>query len=196
MTVGPTISPEALFGEARKNWGWLLALGIGSLILGSIGLGSCFALTLAGVMLFGWLIAITGIVELVQVFKCRGWKSRLWQIAVAALHIVAGGAVIADPVLASGVFTLLLAFAILAGGAARIVVALHHRGQPGWSWMLVGGLAGVALGAMIAVRWPASSFFVIGLFIAIELIVNGWTMVVLALAARSGGASAAPRQPA
>jgi uncharacterized membrane protein HdeD (DUF308 family) len=196
MTSNTTITPESLFGEARENWGWLLALGIGSLILGSIGLGSCFALTLAGVLLFGWLIAIAGVIELVQVFKCRGWKGRLGQLAIAAFHLLAGGIVIADPVLASGVFTLILAFAILAGGAARIVVALQHRGQPGWAWMVLGGFAGVVLGALIAARWPASSFFVIGLFIAIELIANGWTMVVLALAARSADSRAPVEQPA
>ena len=196
MTSSPTITPEALFGEARENWGWLLALGIGSLILGTIGLGSCFTLTLAGVLIFGWLIAIAGVVELVQAFKCRGWKGRLGQLVVAAFHILAGGVVIADPVLASGVFTLLLAFAILAGGAARIFVALQHRDQPGWTWLVLGGVAGVVVGGLIAARWPASSFFVIGLFIAIELIANGWTMVVLALAARSADSRAPVEQPA
>jgi uncharacterized membrane protein HdeD (DUF308 family) len=196
MTSNSAITPEALFGEVRQNWRWLLALGIGSLILGTIGLGSCLTLTLAGVMLFGWLIAIAGVIELVQVFKCRGWKGRLWQLVVAALHIAAGGIVIADPLLASGVFTLFLAFAILAGGAARIVVALQHRGQPGWAWLLLGGFAGVVLGSLIAARWPASSFFVIGLFIAIELIANGWTMLVLALAARSADSRSAAEQPA
>jgi uncharacterized membrane protein HdeD (DUF308 family) len=98
--------------------------------------------------------------------------------------------------LASGVLTLFLAFAILASGAARIAVAVQHRGQPGWIWLLLGGVAGVLLGGMIAARWPASSFFVIGLFIAIELIANGWTMVTLALAARAAGAHPQVEQPA
>jgi len=51
----------------------------------------------------------------------------------------------------------------------------------------VGGIAAIVLGALIAADWPGSSFFVIGLFIAIELIVNGWTMIALALAARAAG---------
>jgi len=101
MPIDTRLNPETLFGELQANWGWLLALGIGSLLLGMVGLGSCFAFTLAGVLVFGWLILIAGFVELIQVFKCRGWKSRIWQLVLAVLHILAGGVVIADPLLAS-----------------------------------------------------------------------------------------------
>ena len=45
----------------------------------------------------------------------------------------------------------------------------------------------VALGSTIAAKWPASSFFLIGLFIAIERIMNGWARLILALAARAAG---------
>jgi len=196
MNSNTAIDPAALFGEVREKWGWLLALGIASLVLGTIGIGSCFALTLAGVVLFGWLIVIVGAIGLAHVFQCRGWKGRMWQLLIALFHVTAGVVVISDPLLASGVLTLFLAFAILASGAARIAVAVQHRGQPGWIWLLLGGVAGVLLGGMIAARWPASSFFVIGLFIAIELIANGWTMVTLALAARAAGANPQVEQPA
>jgi uncharacterized membrane protein HdeD (DUF308 family) len=36
-------------------------------------------------------------------------------------------------------------------------------------------------------RWPASGLWVIGLFVAIELIFNGWSYVFLALDARKSG---------
>ena len=180
----PTITPEAIFGEVRKNWGWLLALGIVSVVLGIVGLGYCFALTLVGVEFFGWLMVIIGAVELFQAFKCRGWKSIFWQLIISAVHVAAGIVVIMDPLLASSVLTLFLAAAIFVAGAARIWVSLNHRDHRGWGWMLFGGVVAVVLGAMIAVQWPGSSFFVIGLFIAIELVVNGWAMILLALAAR------------
>lgn len=196
MMTNATVDPAKLFGDVRANWGWLLALGIASLVLGTIGLGSCFALTLASMVLFGWLIVIAGVVGLVEFFKSAGWQGRIWQLLIALLHLAAGFTMISKPLLASGVITLFLAFSILASGAARVVLALQHRGQPGWLWLLLGGVAGVVLGGMIAARWPASSFFVIGLFIAIELIAHGWTMVVVALAARSAGDAAPVEQPA
>jgi uncharacterized membrane protein HdeD (DUF308 family) len=104
---------------------------------------------------------------------------------VAALHVVAGLLIIADPLLASSIITLYLGIVILAAGIVRIIVAFQHRDHGGWGWLLFSGALSIVLGVMILSRWPASSFFVIGLFIAIELIFNGWSLVTLALAART-----------
>ena len=76
---------EALFGELHKNWGWLLGAGILSIVLGTIGLGMCFGLTMASVLLFGVILAVSGVVELFQSFKCRGWKSFILHLSL--IHI-------------------------------------------------------------------------------------------------------------
>ena len=53
-------------------------------------------------------------------------------------------------------------------------MALQVRGAAaGWYWPLLSGLASILLGGMIVAQWPASGLWVIGLFLAIELIVNG-----------------------
>ena len=49
---------ETVFGEVRRNWGWLLGLGIIFVILGIIGLGMTFAVTMASVMMFGVLLLV------------------------------------------------------------------------------------------------------------------------------------------
>ena len=178
---------QELFGDLQKNWGWLLAWGILSILLGVIGLGMTFALTVASVLFFGVLILAGGVIQFVQAFKCKGWKGFLWYVLIAVLYIIAGSSVIANPVAASMLFTLLLAGAILAVGIIRIIMALQHRGSKGWGWLLFGGIVALLLGAMIAARWPVSGLWVIGLFVAIELIMNGWTYVFLALAAKEVG---------
>jgi uncharacterized membrane protein HdeD (DUF308 family) len=196
MTESTAAGPAALFGDVQKNWGWLLALGVVAIVLGTIGLGRVLTVTLAGILFFGWLILIAGIFELLELFQCRGWKSFLWQGLVAALHIVAGICVLQNPLLASKVLTLVLGASIFAGGVARVLVALQHREHGGWLWALVGGIAGIVLGGMIGAGWPASSFFVIGMLISIELVLHGWTMVALALAARAAGSAGPTPQPA
>ena len=57
----------------------------------------------------------------------------------------------------------------------------------GWYWPLVSGLISILLGIMILAKWPVSGLWVIGLFVAIELIFNGWSYVFVALAARKAG---------
>jgi uncharacterized membrane protein HdeD (DUF308 family) len=49
---------------------------------------------------------------------------------------------------------------------------------------VLGGIITLLLGLMILARWPSSALWVIGLFLAIELIVNGWTQILVAVAAR------------
>ena len=181
---------ELLFGELQKNWGWLLALGILSIILGTIGLGMTFGLTLASVMFFGALLLVGGIIQLIESFKCKGWKSFFWHILIALLYVLGGIIIMVDPVMASSVLTLMLAGVLIAVGIVRIIIAFQHRGTLGWFWALVGGLVSLLLGGMIIAEWPASGLWVIGLFVAIELIFNGWSYVFIALAAKNAGSKA------
>jgi uncharacterized membrane protein HdeD (DUF308 family) len=176
-----------LFGELEKNWGWLMAFGIASIILGSIGLGMSFALTLASMVLFGALLVAGGLFQILDAFKCRGWKGSAWHILIGLLYVVGGVIVMIDPVLASETFTLVLAAVLIAVGLLRLIIAFQLRPSKGWYWPLISGLVSLALGGVILAQWPASGLFVIGLIIAIELIFNGWAYLFVALAARAAG---------
>jgi uncharacterized membrane protein HdeD (DUF308 family) len=57
----------------------------------------------------------------------------------------------------------------------------------GWYWPLISGIVSLILGGLILAEWPQSGLFIIGLFIAIELIFNGWSYLFIALAARAAG---------
>jgi uncharacterized membrane protein HdeD (DUF308 family) len=183
QAVGQT--PEAVFGDMRKNWGWLLFLGILFLILGLIGLGRLFALTLAGAFFFGVLIIIGGVAQFVEALKCQGWKGVAFHVLIAVLYVVGGVFVIRDPLAASVILTWVLAAVLICVGVLRIIMALQLRSTGTWFWPLLGGIISIILGGIILAHWPLSGLFIIGLFIAIELIVNGWSYLFIALAARS-----------
>ena len=87
---------------------------------------------------------------------------------------------IEHPLRAAEVFTLLIAALLLVGGAIRVCYALIDR-FPGWVWMLLNGVVTLVLGIMIWRQWPQSGLWVIGLFVGIDLILNGWSWVMLAL---------------
>ena len=175
---------RALFGEVQKHWGWLLALGLLYLILGTIGFWMTFGLTLASVLFFGVLLIVGGLSQLIQAFQCKGWKSILWHVLIALLYVAAGIVIIVDPILASMTLTLMLAWILITVGVFRIIIAFQLRPVNGWFWPLLSGIVSILLGGMIIAQWPVSGFWVIGLFVAIELIFNGWAYVFLALAAR------------
>ncbi|WP_295394849.1 DUF308 domain-containing protein, partial [uncultured Thiodictyon sp.] len=68
--------------------------------------------------------------------------------------------IIQDPLLASGTFTLIIAGVLLAVGALRIVMAIQHRGSPGWVWAVLGGIISILLGGVIFAQWPVSGTWV------------------------------------
>lgn len=185
-TTADALIPGPLSGDLQKNWGWLLALGLSSIALGTLGLYMDFAFTLVSVLFFGVLILTAGVFQLIHAFTCTGWKSVLWHVLIALLYIAAGVDIMADPLRASEILTLVLAGILIAVGLLRIVMAVQLRGG-GWFWAFLSGLVSIALGAMIIAHWPASGLWIIGLFVAIELIFNGWSYVFIAFAARRAG---------
>ena len=174
----------AVFGELKRKWGWLLALGILLIVLGTLGLWMSFAMTLATVIMFSALLIAGGVFQLVNALQLKGWKSVLWHVVISLLYLAAGVVIFIDPVFASISLTMALAGILIAVGVFRILMAIQLRAVSGWFWPLVSGLISILLGSMILAQWPASGFWVIGLFVAIEMIMNGWSSVFVALAAR------------
>jgi uncharacterized membrane protein HdeD (DUF308 family) len=175
---------DHVFGEIRDNWGWLLSFGILSVSLGVIGLGMAAFITLASMVFYGIVLLIGGAAQFGHSFKASGWKAKLWHMLISLFYVIAGVVVIRNPVLASGLLTLFLAGAITAVGVARVIMAWQMKGTVGWGLILLGGVMALVLGIMIFTHWPSSSLVVIGLFISIELIANGWSAITVALAAK------------
>ena len=174
---------EAL-GEVKKNWGWLLALGVLFITLGTVGLGMSVALTVVSMIFFGVLLLIGGGAQFIEAFQHKGWKSTVWHILIALAYLAAGALAIHNPFGAAVALTLVLAVALIAAGIFRIFIAVQLKPAPGWWWPLLAGIGSLVLGAMVYSGGPLSGLWVIGLFVAIEMMMNGWSYVVIALAAR------------
>jgi uncharacterized membrane protein HdeD (DUF308 family) len=180
MTASEQASPEI-----RKNANWLLFLGILLIILGTIGLGMEISLTIGSVLFFGFLILAGGIFQLIDAFKAEGWKSMLYHVLIALFYVAAGIIMISNPLLSAVWMTMAIASMLMVVGILRIFMGMQLRPVSGWGWTVAAGIAAIVLGAMIFAQWPASGFWVIGLFIAIELIMQGWAMVAIAMAAKA-----------
>jgi uncharacterized membrane protein HdeD (DUF308 family) len=175
---------EVFAPELKRKWNWLLGLGIIFVILGSVGLGMVVGLTLASVLFLGVLLLIAGFSQIIDVFKSKQWKGAIWHAGIAFLYLIAGGVVIYDPFLASTMITAFIAWILIVIGIARLIMAFTLRHATGWFWYLLAGLTTIVLGVFILLQWPYSGLWVLGMFIAIELLVSGWTYIFLALAMR------------
>ena len=180
----PVVLETTMAGEAQRRWGWILAVGIIFIVLGFVGLGMTLAVTMASVLMYGILLLFGAGAQFVQAAKGSGWKGIIFHVLIALLYLVAGIAVINNPIGASVFLTLLLAGALVVVGFVRIVMAFQLRGFRNWFWPLAGGIVSIILGGIIVANWPISGLWVIGLFVSVELIVNGWSYIFIAMAGR------------
>ncbi|MFZ0052670.1 MAG: HdeD family acid-resistance protein [Desulfobaccales bacterium] len=167
----------------QKNWGWLLALGIISIILGILALGSSAFFTVASMIFFGWILLIIGILEMVHSLWNRHWGGFFLHLFYGILAFVAGVIMIGNPAGSAVILTLMMAMFFMVTGLFRIITVLAMR-FPSWQWRLCDGIITLLLGILLWAQWPFSGLWAIGMFIGIALIFSGWSSVMLALAAR------------
>jgi uncharacterized membrane protein HdeD (DUF308 family) len=136
-------------------------------------------------MYFGFLLLFGSGVQLMQAFRAEAWKGRVWHVLIALVYIVGGIIAITEPVIAGMTLALLIAWTLIVIGVLRLFMALQMRGANGWLWTLLGGVLSVVLGVMIINEWPQSGLWVIGLFVAIEILFAGWSQIMIALAAKN-----------
>lgn len=170
--------------ESRREWCWVLALGILFVIMGSVGLGMSVGLTLVSMFFFGGLLLLGGVLHLMDAFRSRKLQGAFWHVLIALLYVIGGGLVINQPFFAASMMTIMIASILMIIGVARIVWGVMLRDIRGWGWIIFSGLVTVVLGLMIMLEWPMSGFWFLGLMIAIEVIMTGWTYVFMALAMR------------
>ncbi|QDU95120.1 HdeD family acid-resistance protein [Lignipirellula cremea] len=168
----------------KKNWCWFLALGVLLVVCGLVAIGSSVAATLFSMILLGSLLLVSGAGEVVVALTARSWGGFFVNLLIGVLYLVTGMLVVTSPVAAAEALTLLFALSLLFSGVLRIVLAISSRFHH-WVWMLLNGVISVALGMMIWSRWPLSGLWVIGLYVGIELLFNGWSLVMLGLAAKN-----------
>lgn len=176
--------------ELREKWGWLLGLGLVSIILGIIALSSSALFTLASVFFLGWILLVGGILELINAFWQRQWGGFFLHLFNGILAAVVGVIMMGNPAASAVLLTLLLAMFFMVAGLFRLIAALAMR-YPSWGWRLFNGIITLLLGILIWAQWPVSGLWVIGLFVGLDLIISGWASVMLALAARNLPAPAA-----
>lgn len=172
--------------EVRANWGWLMAMGLALTVLGVVGLYMAGALTVASLWWFGVLTIAGGVATLVDAFRAEGWKAKLWEMLIAVIYVAAGIVMLLNPGASAVWFTLFIAAFLFASGILRIITGFQIREQvKGWGWTVFGGVASTVLAIMIWAQWPVSGLWVIGMFIAIEMIMQGTSMISIALAAKA-----------
>lgn len=169
--------------QLRSNAGVFLGLGLALIALGSLAIYSVVFATFASVFFFGLLLIISGFIQFGHALYARQWSGFLLQLLLGIFALVAGALIVYNPAVGSLALTLLLSFLFIAQGAVRIVMALTKKFEH-WVWVLISGILTLILGILILKQWPYSGLYIIGLFVGIDLIFNGWALIMLSVMAK------------
>lgn len=172
-------------GAAAKVPGALIGLGILFIILGMIGIAGQVLFSLVSVNVLGIFLFAGGILQAVHAFKSTGWKSVSIQLVFAVLYIGAAIYVWAFPIPALEAITLWLAAIFFLTGFLRLIAAFQHRHFGEWFWLALSAAISILMGVLIMNNFPSASLWLPGLLIAIELLLQGWTLLFLGFAAKS-----------
>ena len=171
----------------HDHWVLYLVEGVVLLVLGAIAIIIPPLATLAATILFGWLFLISGVVGLVTSFMMRAAPGFWWSLISAALGVLVGGWLLAQPVSGAVSLTILLVAFFIIEGVVTIMFALDHKRELSgrWGWMLVSGVVDLVLGAMILAGLPSTAIWAIGLLVGINMVFGGSALIAMALHARN-----------
>ena len=188
----PTGQPDmaaverAITTALHQHWKLYLAEGVLLLALGLIAIVIPPLATLAVTIVFGWLFLISGIIGLITTFWMRAAPGFWWSLASAALAILAGGYLLAQPIAGALSLTVVLIAFFIIEGIASIMFALDHRrelsGQ--WGFMLLSGIVDLVLSVMLIAGLPSTAVWALGLLVGINMVFGGMALVAMALHAR------------
>jgi uncharacterized membrane protein HdeD (DUF308 family) len=165
-----------------------LWLGISLVVLGMLAIMFSFVSTILSMVYLGAILIVVGLFEGFKALKVRSWnKFFFMHLALGILYIAAGAFVIAYPIANAVMLTLLWAAFFVVSGLMRIVFAFAKH-IPHKSWIVANGIMSVLLGLLIWWQWPLSGLWVIGMFIGIDMIMIGWSWIMLSSVAKRLGA--------
>ena len=162
-------------------WFLWLIVGILSVVAGILALTNPFAATLTAELLTAYSFIAIGVLMLLSALRSQGWGARIWTIVIGLLFVVAGVNLVIKPLEGIMTLTAITAAMLIAIGRFRLVLAFSPIAS-GVRWIVaIAGVISLALGIMIFANFPESSVYILGIFLAIEHLSNGVSLVFLAL---------------
>ncbi len=163
---------------------WLITSGIIFILVGFAAMSLPVLFTAVIVKALAIFILASGVVTLGMALVGKHKNYRLLEIISGIIRIAAGIVLMSCLKSSALIFTMAFAIYLVVEGLFVVVASLKLRPTPGWNWKLMNGVMALALGVLVYLRWPSSSFSVLGVFFGINLLLNGAGQLALGLSSR------------
>jgi len=180
------VSPASTVEPLRAKSGWIIALGGVYVLSGLVALSSVAFVTVVSVFVVGIMMVVAGVAEVINAFQMKSWGKFLLWILLGGLYILAGILTFENPLLTAAFLTLMLGASLIASGLTKIILAFNMKSGSSWFLVAVSGVITALVGFVIVSHWPVGSLYILGLFLAVDLVIAGlgWISIGLGLKAR------------
>ncbi|MCX7089543.1 MAG: DUF308 domain-containing protein [Methylococcales bacterium] len=165
----------------QKHWRLFLAEGILFMLLGLAAIAIPQLFSVAIILFLGWIFLFGGVAQIARAIKFSAMPGfGLW-LFIGVIQAILGYWFIAQPI--SGIFTVTLLMTLFFAfeGMAKISLALMMRPLANWGFILFSGCTALIFSLVIWMGWPGTAEWLLGLFLGINMLLLGWSMVNISL---------------
>jgi uncharacterized membrane protein HdeD (DUF308 family) len=166
------------------GWGWIMAYGIVSVLVGIAAFIWPFAATYAATMVIGVLLFVSGVFSIAAGLFGQGHEGRLYAVVFGVLTVIVGAIMVFEPVTGALSLTLIIAVWLAVRGVLEVVLGLRMRRRRGL--MIVLGVLNILLAIFIMATVPWSALTLPGFILGLSFLVGGITAVTAASDHRKG----------
>ena len=171
---------EAMRETVKRHSLWYLVQGGVMIVAGVLALVYPIASSFAVVLLFGWLLIISGVVQGISLLDARNVPHFWLQLVSIVLSVIVGVLLIRHRGEGMLALTLLLLVYFMVEGISKVIFALTIRPFPNWGWVLASGVVGILVALYLWASLPVTALWLLGVLLGIQLICEGAALGYLA----------------
>jgi uncharacterized membrane protein HdeD (DUF308 family) len=176
---------EAMRNAVKRYSLWYLVEGLLLIAAGVLAIVYPIFSSTAVIVLLGWLLVISGLVQALSLISARHVPHFWLQLISICLAMLIGFLFLRDPEQGLATITLLLIVFFMMEGISKVVFALTIRPFPNWGWVLASGMVGIVLSVVLWTYLPVTSVWLLGFLLGMNLISVGSAIAYLAWQVRT-----------
>ena len=186
MPAGTSVDPADLVARVGRHWGWLLAFGIITVLLGIIALAWPGRTLVVVAVLFGAQLIVMGIFRFVGAIASEDLTgvNRVLLALLGVLSLIVGLYAVRHLLVTLFALVVLLGIFWIISGAIELFMALSHREMSQRGWNSIMGVISIIAG-IIVLAYPSISLLVLAVLLSIWLIIYGVMEISIAVRLRS-----------
>jgi uncharacterized membrane protein HdeD (DUF308 family) len=180
LEAAAQVMRDAMRETVRRYSLWYLIQSALMIVAGILALIYPVLSSVAVVVLLGWVLIISGVVQGISLIGARNVPHFWLQLVSVVLSIIVGVLFLRHPGEGLLTITVLLIVFLLVEGISKLIFALTIRPFPNWGWVLASGIVGILLSFYLWSSLPVTSLWLLGVLLGIQLICEGAALGYLA----------------